>query len=58
MELTLGANQFFWKADDWTAFYDQMADAPPVDCVVLGELVCSKRMPFYQDRIPRRWKRL
>lgn len=51
MELTVGANQFFWKADDWTAFYDQMA-AAPVDRVVLGELVCSKRMPFYQDRIP------
>ena len=51
MELTLGANQFFWAADDWTAFYEKMA-ATPVDRVVLGELVCSKRMPFYQDRIP------
>lgn len=51
MELTVGPNQFFWKAEDWTAFYDTLA-ASPVDRVSLGELVCSKRMPFYQERIP------
>lgn len=51
MELTVGPNQFFWKADDWTGLYKSLATAP-VDRVVLGELVCSKRLPFYQDRIP------
>jgi len=51
MELTVGANQFFWSADIWASFYDDLANAP-VDRVVLGELVCSKRLPFYQDRIP------
>jgi collagenase-like PrtC family protease len=51
MELTVGANQFFWSADLWASFYDDLANAP-VDRVVLGELVCSKRLPFYQDRIP------
>ena len=51
MELTVGANQFFWKPEPWSALYDQLAQAP-VDRVVLGELVCSKRLPFYQDRIP------
>ncbi|TLP68045.1 U32 family peptidase [Parasedimentitalea maritima] len=51
MELTVGPNQFFWSADRWTEFYDDLASTP-VNRVVLGELVCSKRLPFYQDRIP------
>ncbi|MFY0312667.1 U32 family peptidase [Leisingera sp. D0M16] len=51
MELTVGPNQFFWPAESWSAFYAALAEAP-VDRVVLGELVCSKRLPFYQDRIP------
>jgi len=51
MELTVGPNQFFWSADTWSGFYDDLSRAP-VDRVVLGELVCSKRLPFYQDRIP------
>ena len=51
MELTIGPNQFFWKADDWLRLYTDLARAP-IDRVVLGELVCSKRLPFYQDRIP------
>ena len=51
MELTVGANQFFWTADDWSAFYASIS-AAPVDRVVLGEVICSKRLPFYQDRIP------
>ncbi|WP_113911937.1 ubiquinone anaerobic biosynthesis protein UbiV [Roseovarius dicentrarchi] len=51
MELTVGPNQFFWSADRWSAFYDDLAKAP-VDRLVLGELICSKRLPFFQDRIP------
>lgn len=51
MQLTVGANQFFWSPEDWSASYTALA-AAPVDRVVLGELVCSKRLPFYQDRIP------
>lgn len=51
MELTIGPNQFFWKADEWLALYTELAHAP-VDRVVLGELVCSKRLPFYQNKIP------
>lgn len=51
MELTVGPNQFFWSADRWAASYQELATAP-VERVVLGELVCSKRLPFYQDRIP------
>ncbi|WIY25560.1 ubiquinone anaerobic biosynthesis protein UbiV [Parasedimentitalea psychrophila] len=51
MDLTVGPNQFFWSADRWTEFYDDLA-ASKVDRVVLGELVCSKRLPFFQERIP------
>ena len=51
MELTVGPNQFFWKPEDWSTSYDTLATAP-VERVMLGELVCSKRLPFYQDRIP------
>ncbi|WP_417258455.1 ubiquinone anaerobic biosynthesis protein UbiV [Celeribacter sp.] len=51
MDLTVGPNQFLWKPESWTAFYDSLATAP-VTRVVLGEVVCSKRLPFYQDRIP------
>ncbi|MCP3970096.1 MAG: U32 family peptidase [Rhodobacteraceae bacterium] len=51
MQLTVGPNQFFWDTERWAALYDELATAP-VDRVVLGELVCSKRLPFFQDRIP------
>lgn len=51
MELTVGPSQFFWSADFWTGFYQDLTQSP-VDRVVIGELVCSKRLPFYQDRIP------
>ena len=51
MELTVGPTQFFWPAAFWSAFYQDLTQAP-VDRVVIGELVCSKRLPFYQDRIP------
>lgn len=51
MQLTVGPNPFFWPADRWAQLYDDLC-ASPVDRVVLGEMVCSKRLPFYQDRIP------
>jgi len=50
LELTVAPNPFFWNADRWQSFYDDLGNAP-VDRVVLGEFVCSKRLPFYQDRI-------
>lgn len=51
MDLTVGPNQFFWKAETVRSFYQELATAP-VARVVLGELVCSKRLPFWQDEIP------
>lgn len=58
MELTVGPNQFFWDAALWSDFYARLADEAPVDRVVLGELVCSKRLPFYQTHIPEAIERL
>lgn len=51
MDLTIGPNFFFWTADAVRAFYRDLAPAP-VARVVLGELVCSKRLPFWQGEIP------
>lgn len=51
MDLTVGPNFFFWPADAVRGFYATLADAP-VSRVVLGELVCSKRLPFWQGEIP------
>ncbi len=58
MELTVGPNQFFWDAAQWQDFYARVADEAPVDRVVLGELICSKRLPFYQTHIPEAAERL
>ncbi|TVQ53416.1 MAG: U32 family peptidase [Rhodobacteraceae bacterium] len=46
MKLTLGPLLFHWPADRIADFYARIADAAPVDRVILGETVCSKRAPF------------
>lgn len=51
MDLTVGPNAFFWPAETLRGFYLGLASAP-VDRVVIGEWVCSKRLPFWQDEIP------
>lgn len=51
MDLTVGPNQFFWDAEVVRDFYRKIA-AAPVARVALGEVVCSKRLPFWQDEIP------
>lgn len=56
--LTLGPLLFNWTADRWTDFYARIADEAPVDRVCIGEVVCSKRLPFYIDRIPETVERL
>lgn len=50
--LTLGPVMFNWPAGTWADFYARIAEEADVDRVVVGELVCSKRLPFYADRIP------
>lgn len=51
MDLTVGPNAFFWTAESVRAFYAGLARVP-VARVVIGEWVCSKRLPFWQDEIP------
>lgn len=58
MKLTVGPIQFFWDAAIWRDFYLRLADEAPVETVVLGELVCSKRLPFYQTHFPEVIERL
>ena len=56
--LTFGPLLFNWTPDRWSDFYARIADEAPVDRVCLGEVVCSKRLPFYVDRIPDAIERL
>jgi collagenase-like PrtC family protease len=51
MRLTLGPLLFNWPAERWRDFYARIADEAPVDRVVLGEVVCSKRQPFHEALI-------
>ncbi len=50
--ITLGPCLFNWPADYWRDFYFKMADIDAIDRIYLGEVVCSKRMPFYQSVLP------
>jgi collagenase-like PrtC family protease len=56
--LTLGSLLFNWTADRWCDFYARIADEAPLDRVCLGEVVCSKRLPFYADRLAEAVERL
>ena len=52
MKLTLGPVLFNWEPDVWRDFYFRIADEAAVDAVAIGEVVCSKRMPFFDDHLP------
>lgn len=56
--LTLGPVLFNWPADRWRDFYFRIADEAPVDHVCIGEVVCSKRQPFFADVLPNVIERL
>lgn len=51
-KLTLGPLFYHWPAEKRRDFYFRIADEAPVDCVYLGEVVCSKRVKFYSDDLP------
>ncbi|MBP2290672.1 ubiquinone anaerobic biosynthesis protein UbiV [Azospirillum rugosum] len=51
-QLTLGPLLFNWPLAAWHDFYARIADEAPVDSVHLGEIVCSKRAPFFADHLP------
>lgn len=50
--LTLGPLLFHWPVEKRRDFYARIADEAPVDCVHLGEVICSKRAPFFDGEIP------
>lgn len=52
MKLTLGPVLFNWPASAWRDFYFRIADEAAIDSVVVGEVVCSKRTPFFADAMP------
>ncbi len=51
MDLTIGPIAFFWTAGQVAGFYRAVAQGP-ASRVVIGEWVCSKRLPFWQQEIP------
>ena len=50
--LTVGPILFHWPAEKKRDFYFQIADESPVDTVYLGEVICSKRSPFFDQYYP------
>lgn len=48
-EVTLGPVLFNWKPEDWRDFYFRIADEAPVGLVYLGEVICSKRGPLFEE---------
>ncbi|CAM5478767.1 Ubiquinone biosynthesis protein UbiV OS=Afipia felis OX=1035 GN=ubiV PE=3 SV=1 [Afipia felis] len=52
MQLTLGPVLYNWQPEQWRDFYFRIAEEAPVDTVVIGEIVCSKRTPFFTEHMP------
>ncbi len=46
LALTLGPALFYWPTGEWVDFYNRVADEMAVVRVCIGEVSCSKRMPF------------
>jgi len=60
MQLTIAPILFHWSAKEKLDFYFRIADEAPVDVVYLGEVICSKRTPFFEkhyDEVAERLKR-
>jgi collagenase-like PrtC family protease len=58
MELTLGPFAYHWSAEKKRDFYARIADEAPVGTVYLGEVICSKRAPFFERELPETIARL
>jgi collagenase-like PrtC family protease len=57
-KLSIGPLLFHWTPERRRDFYFKIADEAPVDTVYLGEVVCSKRSPFFDPMIPEVAERL
>ena len=49
--LTMGPVLFHWPEQQKRDFWFRIADEAPVDTVYLGEVVCSKRTPFFDHSL-------
>jgi collagenase-like PrtC family protease len=47
-KLTIAPILFHWSTVQKLDFYARIADEAPVDVVYLGEVICSKRTPFFE----------
>lgn len=56
--LSLGPVLFNWQVEKWRDFYFRIADEADLDRVYLGEVVCSKRQPFFDPWFPQVLERL
>jgi collagenase-like PrtC family protease len=56
--LTIGPVLFHWPAEQKRDFYFRIADEAPVDTVCLGEVICSKRAPFFEPHYTEMAERL
>lgn len=56
--LTLGPILFHWPAEKKRDFYFKIADESPVKTVYVGEVVCSKRTPFFEKYLSQVIERL
>ncbi|NQU61805.1 MAG: U32 family peptidase [Rhodospirillales bacterium] len=56
--LSLGPVLFNWDAEDKRDFYFRIADEASFDTVYVGEVVCSKRAPFFDPFLPEVVERL
>ncbi|MGY3604010.1 MULTISPECIES: ubiquinone anaerobic biosynthesis protein UbiV [unclassified Bradyrhizobium] len=52
MQLSLGPVLYNWAPERWRDFYFRIADEAPVNTVVIGEIICSKRSPFIAPHLP------
>lgn len=52
MRLSLGPVLYNWSPERWRDFYFRIADEAAVDVVTVGEVVCSKRAPFFESELP------
>jgi len=57
-KLTIGPLLFHWSPERRQEFYYQIADNPAIDTVYLGEVICSKRTPFFASYIDKIYERL
>lgn len=57
-DLTLGPVLYLWDGPKWRDFYFRIADEAPVERVLLGETVCSKRQHFFEPYLAEAVERL